>query len=631
MAINDATEQLNAKPTYTQAQTQSTNQTQTTQATSSKKPAFSLNVGGGSVFGAGISRNLGGEYATSLKKKMDEVVNSLANPGLEVKLTMLDREEARIRYSCLLFSVLDNTSPDTVAVHTLILQATGEDPEAVWENIQQRNVEVLRTSHQANDKMLDEAVKRKIQSLYPNKKVKTVSATVLPRDFNVENTSLVHRVLFNAGIASATELEMSKPDFMDGTIASASDTNLNINVLFNQNHHEDVTGMPVRGDIVVDFSIKEARQQRNNAYRSVNEDVNESKLSTLTGYVDLLWSPVQPQQMHNPYMPQQNMPTQKYIPNFIVTDIISERSYTPGSMLLAIYTALALRMNENWYQAFKPAQVTGTDIRDIGALNIEANLYNEQNVTSTGTFGSRIDTKADTFGLPQMAEYLNALIQPSLAISMDVPAAGPTTWYMEMFLAAATGHQDAINVIIHSADVLTGGLFSRNFPMGSPMFLPVNNTVHVGYYTDRNGTRKDIRDIDYIAVANLLGERDPKMISDWSDTFTRTEYNEALRLYERKKIIMGCTGDSAVFTGLATRVTFSSVFLSALANSIMGAGLKVDISTPLNVNDFYSQRGAANYMSDAMLSQNALFAQRTMGYGGMAGTAMYYQPTTRYN
>ena len=413
---------------------------------------------------------------------------------------------------------------------------------------------------------------------------------VIPRDFNLDNNVLIHRVLFNSGLATVTELKVSSPDFVDPSIPTSNiDVNLLLNVQFGMNHHESVVGTPIRGDIVVDFSTKERHQQRS---RSINDVSSERKLSTVTGYVELMWAPSVNTYQNNLYGAPQNNLTQKYLANFVLTDIVSDRAYTPASLLMALYTALAVRDSNNWVQAFKPSNVQGLDIRDIGALNIEANLPRLGQVPGQiPEYGERVDTKVSTFGISELGQYVTALVQPGLAVSMDVQLAGPNTWYLTMFKDAANGNPYANDVIVNSANTLTRGLFSKHFQTGTPIFVQCSEFIHMGYYTDRNGVRKDLRDIDYVAVANILGDRDPTMLRAWSDTFIYTEYNPLTRLNARMKIIKGCTGDSAVFTGIATRVTFTGAFLNALAASIRESGISVDINTPMNTSEYYNTRG----------------------------------------
>jgi hypothetical protein len=276
--------------------------------------------------------------------------------------------------------------------------------------------------------------------------------------------------------------------------------------------------------------------------------------------------------------------------------------------LLTIVTALTLRENNAWVEAFRPSSIApeGPDWKDIGAVGIEANF--ERNPSG---FGVRIDTKSDSFqrGQNMQGDYLVRLVastfQPKLLISLDVPEVGSQTWYNSIFAVAGelnnTHSVTATEVILKEANELTHGRFSKYFPAGGRVTVDENNRIHTGFYVARNGEIKDLRDIDYLAVLNIVGDRDPELAREWSDSFALTNVPLEVRLAKRKTIITGILGQNHVhFKGFARRVTFEQDFVNALVLACKEVGLAVRTIAPYSDLQTY-ERAVNPYAMGAAL------------------------------
>lgn len=559
-----------------------------------------------SLFGAPIGRSIGSEYLLKLSTGLTEIY-SHAHKGVEVALITLDKaNETALAYSVIVVCLRIKDQPNLgVGYHILIVEATGDRVTSVLDNINNQSVEILRVTGDAMDTVLIQKVAAKVKAAFPNTPSYLVDACVIPASFSPDSKVHMQSVALNAGLAIGTELELHRPGFQDFNLAgSANDSNLVCNIGFSRQQIEDAVGEPMRSDLLINFtSQKQGVDQRT---QSLNSGDREAKVSELSGFIDLLWAPIQQGPVFNAYQPQQQLMTQKYAARLIITNLASNFAFTPAAILLSLVTSLSVRDDNNWIQSFRPLAVGNeVDLHDIGCLNVEANMMNEPS-----GFGTRIDTKADSFKLEDLGQLVAALIQPGLIISLDVPEAGPQTWYLSVFAAAANGGAGATDVLLRAANELTNGNFSRYFGAGQALFVDTNNRVHLGTWTDRNGQRRDIRDIDYLAVSALMGDRNPQVIREWSDTFTRTQYPLAQRLAARKKMIMGLTSETAQFNGFAQRVTFSHAFLDALARGCSDAGLKVRINTPLSGSDFSSTRGIANFVNAALLQPGQTFMSR---------------------
>lgn len=580
------------------------------------------------MFGkAPIGRGVGSETLTRLQTGMLELYKN-ASPNIEITLLPIDNtSETALAYSNLIVCMRNKDALDLgVAYHTLIVEATGEKISTKFENVNQSQVEIYRVAGDACDPILFNKVNEKVRSAFPTSLMFSAGYCVVPRAFDTENKVAMHQLALNAGLAVSNELETRKAGFEDiNLIDSAHDSNLIVNMTFNRQQIENAVSEPIRSDLLLSFTSQQQQQQQNN---SINSGDRTARISELSAFIDLIWAPVGQQAgVFNPYAAPVQQLNQKYAARMVVTNINSTFASTPSALLLSLVTSLSVRDDNNWIQAFRTNPVSSKDIdmHDIGAVGIEANF--EGNPTG---FGARVNTKTDSFRPENLGQLIGATIQPGLIISLDAPECGPESWYTSIFADAANGSVEAYEAIYNAANQLTNGNFGHYFPNNGQIFTDLGNRIHMGYYTDKNGVKRDIRDIDYLAVMNIVGERDPVAIRDWSDTFTRTQFPLLQRLAARKRTIMALTDQSAEFTGYAQRVTFTQAFLDSLARGCKDVGLNVRVNTPMNSSDFNNERGVASFVGSAMLqSGGSSVFSRDFGMP-QAVSGGFYQQSGRY-
>lgn len=612
MALQD-TNQTSAAPVTQQAPQQAAQQ-----------PQAAGNNGRWSFHGAGllaapISRGVGSEFYGTLKNNLTEIFKG-TNDGYEVALIDLDNvNEPALNFSAIIVAMRKSKQADAaVAYHLLILEATGDRIVPIFDTIGNQQVEIYRVPGDAMDDVLVSMAQAKVRKAFPVGPWFFTDGTVVPEGFDPKDKFAVHRLALNAGLAVGTEIETHTAGFSDMNLAGISnDSTLNITIGFNRQQIADAVGAPMRSDLLLSFASKKNSGNQRNA--SVNSGDKEVKISELSGFIDLVWDPVAPAGSMNAYIPQQNVQTQKYAARVVITNLASNYSYTPGSTLLGIASVLSLRDDNNWIQGFRSTASAGNeiDMGDIGALNIEANLLNDPS-----GYGIRVDTKTDSFRLEDLGQYVAATVRPGLIVSLDCPVVGPQSWYTAVYPAAANGSNPAYQIIYDAAMTLTNGNFQKYFPVGSLMFTDIGNRVHMGTWVDRSGNKRDIRDIDHLAVCNLVGERNPQLIREFSDTFLNTRIPLPMRLSARKKMIIGLTNETATITGYADRVTFTAAFLDALSKGIKDTGLGVRVNTPLTGSDFNNQRGVASFAGSALLVPGQSF----MSAGNTAYMNNFVQP-----
>jgi hypothetical protein len=604
MALNTGNSSASATSAEATAFTQAGSPGQAATATQQTPTKSSWNFGaGGNIFGAPIGRSIGSEAYNDLKSALIEIYKNANSDSLISILDLDNQNETALAFSCLIVAMRLKDVPNKAAFHVLILEATGDKPTPVVQYHHQKQIELFRVAGDALDDILIAKAKAAVGRAFPQHELRFTDATVVPATFNTKDKAAVYKLALNAGLANGTELSQLVPTFQDLNLSQIpTGQQLVINMTFGSAPVADDVGNLIRSDFQLSFAAQNNQNQNQN--RSLNSGGRETRISEVGGFVEMLWAPREP--MVNPYMPAQQRLPQKFAARAVITTLSSAHAYTPANMLLAVANMDALALNNNYYQIFRPQMTKELDLRDAGALNIEGNFDNQ----ATG-ISNILDTKSSSFTTENLGQFLNTLVQPGLMVAVDCPEAGPQAWYTGLYSAAAASGGGAYDIMYKAAQELTAGNFGRYFPNNAQMFVDVGNRVHLGYYTDRNGAQRDIRDIDYLAAANILGANNVHALRQFTETYLNTNISLAERLSDRKRMISSMTNESAVFTGYAQRVTFSATFLDALRKGIQACNLMVRINSPMSGADFNNQRGVASFANAGLLAPTQSF----MGFG----------------
>ena len=557
------------------------------------------NMGG--MMRAPMGRNPASEALSKMTKAMTDVYAANINSKLfEVSVLPIDMNaNVDLDVSVIVVVARDREKMEQLAFHTLLVGASIPTPASKFEVINEVNTEVVRVVGDAyTDKML-RVVRDTLGKNFPNCNQNSAGSCVVPADFNILDTDAVFSLASNAAYAVCSSLEMLRPDFIDINLHNAqNDSSLGVAIKFHNPEIIDRAGQPMRSDIVIDFTAGQQNQQQNT---TGVERVNS--IGQIAGFVDLVWNPVA-QQQNMYYQPTQQQSFQKYSPRFVCTKMESTEMLTIPAQLLALLPALSLNENGGcqWVRQFDRKNFhDGVDWQDIGVVAIEANLENDPS-----GIGQRVKTKSDSFKTEHLYKLIAATVRPGLILSMDVPECGPETWYNDVFAAAAEGSEKANAAIIRAGNFLTNGCLSKYFG-GGRVAVDEFNRIHLGSYLGSDGIRHDIRNIDYLAVANAVGDKDISIVRDWSDTFLKTNYGQKLRLHGRKKIMEQMVTDLRI-TGFARRVTFEESFTTALYKAAVECGLCIRSTTAFNDIGSY-ERATADFLSSAVMNStnNGLF------------------------
>jgi hypothetical protein len=603
-----------------------------TAATQTQQPAFEQQRRF-SVFAntnvAGMSRSGTNEVLTKGIEILKEAFKgiTLEAPYVITLLPIDINQQVNLRLSGIVVCLSNAKDKNQgVSYHTLILEGSGPDLDSHVQQINGVPVPIRIVAGDVNNDVYASVVDQIVKRAFPGCNTHSNSAQVVPREFNWEDKEGVRSLATNAGLPCVTDIISRLPDFHDINLTEwENDAVFKLRLNFNQPDQTDYVGMTVRNTVSV---VMTAEAKGANNSQELNSKQPPKNISVVGGFIDLVWAPVTPQ-AYNPYIQSNAMPTPKFAPRFIMTNMESMIGMTPPSQLLAMVTALALREGNGWFPYYNPKPVMKgdkhADLNDIGALNIEANVFNEP-----GLYGKRIDTKVASFTNQDQGKFLMMAVRPEMTLSLDVPECGSSTWYNEVFGAAAAGNPVAQQVILNAADKLTGGIFAKLYPGNETPVVINNDRIHLGYYDGKDGQTHDIRKIDHLAVLNVAGDTDPAAGRAWSDTFLREDFPLIQRLAAREKIITELAGGNVHFKGFAKRVTFAAKFVETLAIACRQAGLDTQLTNPSFSGDYQNQRASASWLSQSGMTGgnsglfNAGFGQPVNSFGMGSGFGHRY-------
>ena len=520
-----------------------------------------------SLFSRPISRLATGEvvvkYKTTLEKQME--LNFRQGFDSAFKLFVLDNNNANVGpLSSILVTYHEvQAGQHYMAVYTLLVEASsaGLNPKTV--HYSGRNIEIETVSGDVFNDILWNRIVEHITTVTGQKlNVLEAGTIVLPRELDPEDEDHLRRVIFEATQACYTVMETElggKQDPFTIALINTGAENLVARLDYNPGSAETSTGLPVRSDVRISLQGSVNDQQAAGGFEQIRE------LVVVDAFIDLTYSPP------GPPVPGQLPTTQYYYPRAVITraDTVID-AITMELQLLALSQATLLNRNMAWAGVFRPRHhIKGLDTRDIGAVNWEINLAD-----NPGGKPDKIDTKAKSFGDTELYQLVTMSIHDKLLYSMDIEEVGELSWIHQAYLASADGDPKSYQLVIEAANKLTMGHFSQVFQGGAICYNEANR-IHLGYYLDESGVKRDLREIDYLALLNVYGKDDPKAIVKWGETFDNRDIPIEIRMEDRANILKGILGANIHIKGYARRITFDPNFMIALNIACSRAGLIV--------------------------------------------------------
>lgn len=574
------------------------------------------------VFGINSRLSGFGSGGDMYEKLFEAITNKVKYLNEEVKtaekyaVIKLLKNVAGLNYSGI---ILCETLGTATSAHILMIERTGDYPEKLIENIAGMRYEIVRTPADA----LDERYVAQAQQAVADAlrvdlgSIVITDGTLVPNEFDMNSESQVNDLIGNTFLAVHSENAVRVQDYKGMNLFDMVSANPNgkfiVNMYFNadKTQYFDKTGMPVRQDICVTLSYKTNQGQNN---RSVNQGMDTFEVVKTYGFIDF------------EFVGPQNIPgmnnTQKFLPNFVITGIDSQVAATPDIMMLGVASVSSLNEELRWLQAYRshPNRKGEIDYNDIGGLNIEGNI--EQSPTG---FGKLYPTKSKEFTVVELNTLTQTLVRPNMIISIDLPKAGPETWYTSVFhYIHFRNSAAALARVEGSIKTLTNNAFME----GAPIFSNVTNKIHGGFFRTKDGF-EDIRHLSsYLGVANFVAatNQQPSMIGEYTNTMYNTTIPGEIRAATRGKMIDEMSGGTAVYKQFYERVTFTAPFLNNLINGLKAAGFHPVFSNMGMSNDLFMRRSSVDF-GNAMLGQDTRLMGQSDLYSGYGNNNLQYTRT----
>ena len=599
---------------------------QATQSTEGRGPGGQQKVRSG-IIGANarirrsISRQGTGKNIAAYQEAFQEILKK--EGADEIKFFAVEKDGYGLPFSLILAcSQIENT----VAVSTLVLEESGEPLAPRQNNINGTNVEVERVPGDIQSDRLWAIVQEVLSGHFDaGVTLHEAGLIVIPRGLSHEDEPRLHNVVFDVSNSNIGLLDRVLGGIEEKyTVALWDPQNETVSARldFMATSTETGVGEIVRSDIQVAMKATSNQGGHDEGWGQ-----QQLMISEVTGYMDLIYvappsqqnvfgQPMGQPQQQGPWGQQAAPATQCYLPRFIMTGITHGLdSVSLELQLQGLASAAVLDEDHNWARAFLPNyNIKGTDMHDIGAVKYECPALADVEV----------DTKSADFTPQTLLQLLGVAVHPNMVYSMDIAEAGPMSWVQHIFIDAACGNPKAIEAIVNAADTLTNGNFSNMFK-GKQLFTGDVTRIHNGYYVDAEGNKKDLREIDYLAMLNLQGGSDLQVVTDYVDTFTATNVPEDFRLQRRLNILRGLLGEGSVFvSGYSRRVDFTSDFIMTLAAACAAAGANVrpegiyqDMTTGTRPATNYQRFASQGNQHSGMFNQQNQFGGRGNQYQKM--------------
>lgn len=562
----------------------------------------------------------------ALTRYMETIKEIFATEGLFDKgynLLQVDSQVRSTNMSAILITgAMSNGGRTALAVHALPIEAScGRLQNRSFPVPNGPNVEVITVPADAMNEYMWQKIEQVVAETGYNGAAIDAGYNVIPSELAYDARARLRAMVFYAIQAVNTMVDNALGGVREPFRASwfGKGDRLTARPDYAPQGVETAAGLPRRADVSI--IVTGSNNQGADPMHAVSMDI-----ARVDGYVEPVYVG-QPQMAwgHNPNPADAKV----FVPRFVITgNSPMLNAVTPELELLSLGSSALLSQNMAWAGVFRARRNDENGLRNIGALGLELPMLTQ----STDGKGAVIDTTPSVFGNEQLIKLIHTTFIDKLAISIDVEEGGDMSWLHACYREAGNGNADAIQFIVEAADTLTDGHFSRCFQAlnGQGIVYNDQNRIHLGYYTSSTGERRDIRDIDYLAMLNHIGRYDMSAVTEWTNTFDQVTTPLEVRLEKRFKLLEQVLGTGNVkVKSYAWRLTYTPEFIGALSQALFQAGLVIAPATYMNDfqvgvprgNSHIANLGVNPAVAGAMFVQQQPFAQVRTGLTG--GTSFW--------
>lgn len=591
------------------------------------------------TFGQRIQPNEG----SAMFSKVTEVMNKqleLNNASEAYDIVAFPREIHKSLSFSVLAVVRNNRVPlaegrgrhNFVVGQVFIVASTGNKPARYQDNNSfRRPVTVTPTVEDANNSLLVKYVTDSLRDKYgdQNLDVMLLDPIVIPAEVNITEDSYITKLLSSAATAVETRSQAKVPGFQDYNFVVAhggGDLEMPVSIDPTPGVHSDLTNRPIYSDATVSVSVESA--QARSIHQSVMNSNSDSKLVCETAVMtDLVPCDVDMLEDNRGLRSLRVEPQVAWAPRLIARNIDQFLTRTNSGVMFGAASIAELGRNRDWAQTFRQprGQRAGSEnLRDIGFLNVEANLSGEE-----GQYGTPINTSSSDFGDRELGQLLDCTVAKNPILAVDCYTTGANAYQTTALALAARGNREvreaANRDLMHSMNCATNGILGQLIDLNTNVVEGRGDLIHVGYWFDGDNKKRDLAELDtYLAMASIGGLKNPQLAQDWMRTYY-SEEDEAVRMAERLQLLESASTGSLEVTGTALRVSLNPDVIAAFVEA-MSRG-KLPLVSRAGDGDLFTTRRPVSSTANRSVYRGEGFgrhAERTRDRGNNRFAAQRY-------
>lgn len=489
----------------------------------------------------------------------------------------------------------------TVFYVVLLLEGLGKQITNVIDNRMGRPTEIRRSTIEYWDSKMTIHTEEFINRFYNYdlENIVAVAPIIIPKTIDLTSADQLDDLFDHAvaGLTTYINVAHNKPS-----------SNINAGILNNNQlalaakiditpsaTYASTIGTPLAADFNAVLYARPANQQRNQLEVSAHGVNNEIAITGLTGYIDFVRQVSQGQMVGGTFT------CTGYAPVFVIDQIsaLGKSGKSNDSLLnqlLGLSLIMPLASNQgNWASIFEPSISDSTNKPSIGVLGLEHQPFpNQPHVpTRVDIAGAMEQFKADK---PTVRQFTERFISTNPIVALDIIHGGPLEWAQRVLAGAVQGSGDE-KIIIDELDKFSGNLFSAIWkPLNQPILIdnrPEYNQVNLytGYYPAPDGSKHDIREVNYLAVLDAtngdMNQFDPFASGFVPGTNSPEQMDQKYR--ELTKLV-----PSVTITGMSTRIFLNNEFINAIDKMLAACKLQVTIEGMQDMSGYGSISRAFN-------------------------------------
>lgn len=381
----------------------------------------------------------------------------------------------------------------------------------------------------------------------------------------------------------------------------------------------DVFGTICAQDFRIDLKARPANRNQNNLH-NVDGDI---VVSALRGYVDFAYHEPDQMQKQMARMPGNMNNIPGYDPYIVITSMSPLGAATSTmdnltTQLLALASISGIAGQQRWGSVFTRA---GSDKKtSIGALALEhdPNFIQPANPQILPVSAGL----APVMGSDQFSplEVIQKWCHNTMVIALDIEQGGPMSWVQSIFAGAQPGSWAEAH-IHKELNLFSNGIWDKIWDRRNPIIMPQQVEVHLGHYSDSDGSVRDVRTLDYLHML-AASKADAGVMIPYTEGFTPGRCDR-LAMHKKREIIKAYASN-VEFTGIATRVFFNTAFINALEQLLAACGLRITLEGLVDITGFGGRTSAFDGSYAGAITTHGAFQQ---SFGGAAN----YVPTNHFS